>query len=200
MLFFFFSPGPTSPPPLFLPFILGNENNLFNDGSSLSLVTDLLGEFLLSSAENGRLGCGSHLWVGEGRGGCSPSSFPKTTATVLGSRMGPAGRVPTTAGGFSAEAVPAALAPGFWDQMRGLQRPPEPPTPSPSLSWRPAGVPGAHRLLPDLCQGARAWLGCSAGVGAGGQRSCTQGGSWEQRSGLHTACSHVPPCCPVAGR
>jgi len=60
VLSFFFSPGPTSPP-LFLPVILGNENNLFNDGSSLSLVTDLLGDFLLSSAENMRLGCGSHL-------------------------------------------------------------------------------------------------------------------------------------------
>lgn len=61
VLFFLFSPGPTPPRSLFLPFILGNENNLFNDGSSLSLVTDLLGEFLLSSAENRRLGCGSHL-------------------------------------------------------------------------------------------------------------------------------------------
>lgn len=51
---FFFPPGFCSffliPAPL--PFILGNENSLFYDGSSLSLVTDLLGEFLLSSAEN----------------------------------------------------------------------------------------------------------------------------------------------------
>lgn len=47
-----------------LPSILGNENSLFYDGSPVSLVTDLLGEFLLSLVENARRICGSHMWVG----------------------------------------------------------------------------------------------------------------------------------------
>lgn len=55
-----------------------------------------------------------------------------------------------TVGGFSAAAVSATLGPRLWDQMQGLQQPPEPPTPSPSLSGRPAAVPSTHRLLPDL--------------------------------------------------
>lgn len=73
---FIFSPNPAPPLP-FLPFILGNENNLFNDGSSLSLVTDLLGSFLLSSAENARLVVDPICGWGKG-GGSSPSAFPKT--------------------------------------------------------------------------------------------------------------------------
>jgi len=85
-----------------------------------------------------------------------------------------------TAGGFSAAVVPAALSPGLWEQIRGLQQPPEPPTPSPSLSGRPAGVTGTHRLLPNLPRGAvlgwewgedhspSIWQSCPALLPAGG--------------------------------
>lgn len=99
------------------------------------------------------------MWIpsvsggGEERGSL-PSCFPKTTATVLGSAMGLVGRVPTTAGAFL---QPLCLQPqpqGFASRHGGLQRPPEPPTPPPSLSRRPsrvsqhpAGFLSTHRLF-----------------------------------------------------
>lgn len=55
----------------------GPGKTLFHDGKALSLVLDLLGGFLLSSAENALLGRGSHVWGAGGSGG-GLGPFPKT--------------------------------------------------------------------------------------------------------------------------
>lgn len=166
MLFFIQSQSTHPPPPSFLPFILGNENNLFNDGSSLSLVTDLLGEFLLSSAENARLARRSHLGEGEGRGGGrSPSSFPKTQQQSRGAGRAGFGQHQ----GFSApprtspwpRSGPAAL----W----GLRSLPEPPHPVLSSPLHSLGA-----------------FGGSGGFPAPHQRRCW----WDTRCGHRSARLH----------
>lgn len=109
--------------------------------------------------------------------------------------MGLAGRVPTTAGGLSAIAAHAALAPGLWEQIWGLEWPSEPPTPSIPFSLQDA-CKGSWHPPPSPWPG----LGCKGCAGvqcwSRRQRSCTQGGCGEQCSGLHPASSYVPALLP----
>lgn len=162
MLFFIQSQSTHPPPPSFLPFILGNENNLFNDGSSLSLVTDLLGEFLLSSAENARLARRSHLGEGEGRGGGrSPSSFPKTQQQSRGAGRGGFGQRQ----GFSAPPLDFPVATLRPCCSVGAAEPPGAPSPRPQLP----------SPFPSVLLGARGGSQHPIRGGAGGTRGVATG-------------------------
>lgn len=97
-------------------------------------------------------------------------------------------------GSFSAATVAAALVLGLWEQMQGLQWPPEPLTSSLSLSGRHTGVPSTHCLLPDLAWDVRAGFDWAA-VPEWKQRMEELYPEWEQGTEGSPSCQQ--PCSPL---